>query len=141
MVIGKVKKLDILPLKRLTCEIYALNPRKSVLCHFRTFLVLFSEKFCTGYGSTLWFCRGTYLPKIWASPSHLGEQNFPTQTSNIFATLFHGILVFFQEFPSGGTQYLLLSDQVLIRAKSPRGTKGLTGGGGAPLAHCGRTPS
>ena len=35
-------------------------------------------------------------------PPHLGEQNFPTQTSNIFATLCHGILVFFQEFPSGG---------------------------------------
>ena len=35
-------------------------------------------------------------------PPHLGEKNFPTQASNIFATLFHGVLVFFQELPSGG---------------------------------------
>ena len=26
-----------------------------------------NEKNCPGYGSTFWFCRGTYLPKIWAS--------------------------------------------------------------------------
>ena len=46
------------------------------------------------------------------------------------------IKYFFQEFPSGGRQYLLLSDQVLERAKVSKGDKGLKGGGGAPLAHC-----
>ena len=72
-------------------------------------------------------------------PPHLGEQNFPTQTWNIFATLFHGILAFFQELPSGGG-----GDAISIvlgpsfRQKSPRWTKGLRR---APLAHCGRTPS
>ena len=44
----------------------------------------------------------TYQKSEQVPPPHLGEQNFPTQTSNIFATLFHGILVFFQELPSGG---------------------------------------
>ena len=55
--------------------------------------------------------------KLSKSPSpHLGLQNFPTQTSNIFATLFHGILVFFQEF-------LLFWDQVLEIAKVSNGDK------------------
>ena len=26
-----------------------------------------NKKFCPGYGSTFWFCWGTYLPKLWAS--------------------------------------------------------------------------
>ena len=26
-----------------------------------------NKKFYLDYGSTFWFCRGTYLPKIWAS--------------------------------------------------------------------------
>ena len=64
---------------------------------------------------------------------HLGEQNFPTQTSNIFATLFHDVLVFFQELPSGGggAQYLLLWDQVLD--KSLRGGQKAWGGRLLPI--------
>ena len=27
--------------------------------------MFFNEKFCPDYGSTFWFCQGTYLPKIW----------------------------------------------------------------------------
>ena len=61
-------------------------------------------------------------------PPYLGEQNFPTQTSNIFETPFHVILVFFQEFSSGGgggggRQYLLFWDQVLEIAKVSKGDK------------------
>ena len=51
---------------------------------FIGFWWFFNEKFCPGYGSTFWFCRSTYRPKIWASCPPLGWGSLRNLSQNIF---------------------------------------------------------
>ena len=59
------------------------------------------------------------MPRLWAQ-SLILLGHIPTTNMKYF----------FQEFPSGGRQYLLFSDQVLERAKVSEGDKRPEGGGG-----------
>ena len=62
------------------------------------------------------------------------------ETSNIFAKLVHGILIFFQEFPSGAEAKSIVSRPNFRERESLLGGQHAWGGGPFPPL-CGRKPS